>query len=102
MSLGFVVVVCAAAALAGASFGSFAGVVRSRGWRRALKGRSRCDRCGRELRWYELVPLASYPLQRGRCRSCHAAIGSEALIVEMLGAAAGAAAALIVLAALRL
>ncbi len=102
MSPGVAVAVVVAAALAGASFGSFGGVVRSRGWRGALRGRSRCDRCRRELHWYELVPLASYPLQRGRCRSCHAAIGSEALIVEVLGAAAGAAAALAILAALGL
>ena len=47
-------------ALAGAVVGSFAGVVRARGWRGAVRGRSRCEGCRRELRWYELVPVVSY------------------------------------------
>jgi leader peptidase (prepilin peptidase)/N-methyltransferase len=81
-------------ALTGAVVGSFAGVVRSRGWRGALHGRSLCLNCLRSLRWYELVPVASYALQGGRCRSCQAEIGREALLVEMVGAAAGAVVAL--------
>lgn len=71
--------------------GSFLGVVRSRGWRGALRGRSRCDGCGRELRWYELLPLVSYAIQRGRCRTCGSAIGQEALMVEVACAIGGAA-----------
>jgi leader peptidase (prepilin peptidase)/N-methyltransferase len=77
-------------ALTGAVIGSFAGVVRSRGWRGALRGRSHCLGCHRTLRWYELVPIASYAVQGGRCRVCGARIGREALVVEMVGAAAGA------------
>ena len=81
-------------ALTGAVAGSFAGVVRSRGWRGALRGRSHCLGCHRTLHWYELVPVASYALQGGRCRACRAEIGREALVVEMVGAAAGAVVAL--------
>ena len=81
-------------ALAGAVIGSFGGVVRSRGWRGALHGRSRCEACGRELRWFELVPLLSYAVQSGRCRTCGAVIGAAALLAEAAGAAVGAAAAL--------
>ena len=81
-------------ALVGATLGSFAGVVRSRGWRAALRGRSRCDGCRRELHWFELVPLVSYPLQRGRCRSCGAQIDRTTLLVEVAGAAFGAGLAL--------
>jgi leader peptidase (prepilin peptidase)/N-methyltransferase len=77
-------------ALAGAATGSFAGVVRSRGWRGALRGRSHCRDCHRTLRWYELVPIASYAIQGGRCRACRGVIGREALIMEVVGAAAGA------------
>jgi prepilin signal peptidase PulO-like enzyme (type II secretory pathway) len=77
-------------ALTGAVVGSFAGVVRSRGWRGALRGRSRCLGCHRTLRWYELVPIASYAIQGGRCRVCRTEIGREALVVEVVGAAAGA------------
>jgi leader peptidase (prepilin peptidase)/N-methyltransferase len=87
-------------AAAGAAVGSFAGVVRARGWRASLTGRSRCAACGRDLRWYEVVPLVSYPVQRGRCRSCGARIGRHALLVEVVGAAAGALAALALLRAL--
>jgi prepilin signal peptidase PulO-like enzyme (type II secretory pathway) len=36
------------------------------------------------------VPIASYAVQGGRCRVCRAAIGLEALVVELVGAAAGA------------
>lgn len=81
-------------ALAGAVVGSFAGVVRARGWRGALRGRSYCEGCRRELRWYELVPVASYAAQAGRCRSCRSPIGREALVVEIVGAAIGAGVAL--------
>jgi leader peptidase (prepilin peptidase)/N-methyltransferase len=88
------VIVVVAGALAGAVIGSFAGVVRLRGWRGALHGRSRCDACRRQLRWYELVPFASYALQGGRCRSCRSPIGHEALIVELVGAVVGAGVAL--------
>lgn len=81
-------------ALAGAVIGSFGGVVLSRGWRGALHGRSRCDACRRQLRWYELVPFASYALQGGRCRTCRSPIGRAALIVELVGAVVGAGVAL--------
>jgi leader peptidase (prepilin peptidase)/N-methyltransferase len=86
-------------AVAGAVIGSFGGVVLGRGWRRALQGRSRCASCQRQLRWYELVPLASYAIQGGRCRSCRSPIGSSALVVELVGAVVGAAVVLGLLAA---
>lgn len=86
-------------ALAGAVIGSFVGVVLGRGWRGALRGRSRCNSCRRQLRWYELVPIASYAIQGGRCRSCGSPIGGSALVVELVGAVGGAAVVLGVLAA---
>jgi prepilin signal peptidase PulO-like enzyme (type II secretory pathway) len=86
-------------AVAGAVIGSFGGVVLGRGWRGALQGRSRCDSCQRQLRWYELVPLASYAIQGGRCRSCRSPIGGLALVVELVGAVVGAAVVLTLLAA---
>jgi len=33
---------------------------------------SHCPGCGKRLKWYENIPLASYLLQRGRCRGCAA------------------------------
>ncbi|HYA00993.1 MAG TPA: prepilin peptidase [Candidatus Binatia bacterium] len=93
-----VVLAVVAGGLVGAVIGSFAGVVRSRGWRGALSGRSRCDGCRRRLRWYELIPLVSFAIQGGRCRTCGSAIGRETLLVEVVGAGLGILAALAVVA----
>ena len=90
MTAGYPALLGVFGALLGMVLGSFAGVVRSRGWRGALHGRSRCDGCGGELHWYELLPLVSYAVQRGRCRTCGAAIGREALLVELVCAVFGA------------
>lgn len=37
-------------------------------------GRSVCDRCCTPLGWHETVPLVSFLIQRGRCRTCKSAI----------------------------
>jgi leader peptidase (prepilin peptidase)/N-methyltransferase len=80
------VVVGIFAALMGAALGSFVGVLASRGFRDSLSGRSRCDSCGRNLVWYELVPLVSYPALRGRCRTCRAGVGVSVFLWEVGGA----------------
>ena len=85
------------AALLGGALGSFAGVVASRGFQQSLSGRSRCDACGRTLGWYELVPLVSFPVLRGRCRSCSARIGLRTYLWEMGGGLLAGAIALTVL-----
>ncbi len=56
-------------------------------------GRSRCPHCRVTLRWFELVPIASWLLQRGRCRHCQWPIGREVLAVELTTATVGAFAA---------
>ena len=43
---------------------------------------SRCPACGRRLRWFENVPLASWAALRGRCRTCRAAISPIYPLVE--------------------
>ncbi|MCL1949723.1 MAG: prepilin peptidase [Turicibacter sp.] len=60
----------------GASLGSFFHVV---GYRLPLKqdwvrGRSACPDCSNRLRWFELLPIASFLLQKGKCRRCGAVI----------------------------
>lgn len=40
-----------------------------------LTDRSRCLECGYELKWYDLIPIASWLALRGRCRSCKHRIG---------------------------
>jgi leader peptidase (prepilin peptidase)/N-methyltransferase len=43
-------------------------------WGRIAKGRSACDQCGRRLPPWELIPIVSFLVQRGRCTACHARI----------------------------
>lgn len=38
--------------------------------RETLGGRSHCPGCKKRLSWYELVPIVSFVLQRGRCLNC--------------------------------
>ena len=45
---------------------------------------SHCRACGRRLTPGELVPLASFVLQRGRCRGCDTPIGAGVLVREAL------------------
>jgi leader peptidase (prepilin peptidase) / N-methyltransferase len=35
---------------------------------------SHCDACGTPLRWFENVPIVSWLVQRGRCRTCDAKV----------------------------
>jgi prepilin signal peptidase PulO-like enzyme (type II secretory pathway) len=80
------------AALLGAAFGSFLNVALSRLPRResVVWPASHCEACGRGLAWWENIPVASFLLLRGRCRTCHSPIGVRHLVVE---AATGVAAA---------
>jgi leader peptidase (prepilin peptidase)/N-methyltransferase len=50
----------------------------------ALSGRSYCDRCGRNLHWFELIPVISYLAVRGKCRTCKASISAGYLALEAL------------------
>lgn len=49
--------------------------------------RSHCMSCGHTLQWYELIPVLSYLMQRGRCRSCNEPISIQYPFVELLNAA---------------
>lgn len=60
----------------GAIIGSFLGAIVTR-WPRGegvVRGRSRCDGCGRTLGPLELVPLLGAVFARGKCRTCGARI----------------------------
>lgn len=46
--------------------------------------RSYCDHCGNVLSWFELIPVVSYVIQLGRCRSCRGRIPVWTLVVEIL------------------
>ena len=73
------------AGVLGLAFGSFLNVCATR-WpcgESAAAGRSRCRACSRTLAAWENVPLASWLLLRGRCRSCKASIGWRYPLVEL-------------------
>jgi len=77
----------------GASMGSFLNVVATRTIQNGKwwgKERSRCDHCGSELSFWDLIPLFSYIVQRGKCRYCSASIGKSYFLVELCGFAIGA------------
>lgn len=40
-----------------------------------ITDRSRCLHCGHALKWYDLLPLASWLSTGGKCRYCHKKIG---------------------------
>ncbi|GAB6968713.1 A24 family peptidase [Komagataeibacter kakiaceti JCM 25156] len=71
--------------LAAPFMGSFAGVLITRLPRRrpVVHARSACESCNVALGPHELLPLLSYGLLRGRCRTCHAPIGFFHTAVEL-------------------
>ena len=73
--------------------GSFLNVLVARlpEGRSLVAPRSACCSCGTELAWYDNVPVLSYVVLRGRCRSCGAAIGARYVAVELATAALVAA-----------
>jgi leader peptidase (prepilin peptidase)/N-methyltransferase len=78
--------------LAAPFIGSFVGVLIMRlpAGQPVVFARSACPRCGTRLQGWDLVPLASFVLLRGRCRHCGQQIGLLHPLVEV--AAIGVAA----------
>jgi leader peptidase (prepilin peptidase)/N-methyltransferase len=75
-------------ALLGLSVGSFLNVCifrLPRGESLAWPG-SRCTSCGRALAWFENVPIVSWVVLGGRCRTCQTPISWLYPIVELLTA----------------
>ena len=72
------------AVILGLLVGSFLNVVALRfNTGKSLGGRSGCYSCGHQLSWYELVPLFSWLIQKGRCRSCGSHISSLYITGEL-------------------
>ena len=72
----------------GLAVGSFLNVLAARLplQRSVVSPPSACMSCGTEIRWYDNVPLISYALLRGRCRSCGTEIGLRYPAVELVTA----------------
>lgn len=72
--------------LLGLILGSFYNVV---GYRLPLgksliKPNSSCTKCHHELKWYELIPVLSFLIQKGKCRSCGSSIDKFYPLMELL------------------
>ena len=48
-----------------------------------IKARSHCPYCKKPLSWFELIPLMSFILQKGRCRHCKKTISLQYPLVEL-------------------
>ena len=77
-------VVATYAFVVGACVGSFLNVCILR-WpaeESVVRPRSRCPRCGRELAWYDNIPIVSWIVLRAKCRGCGLPISAMYPAVE--------------------
>ncbi len=69
----------------GLIIGSFLNVVIARyNTERGFGGRSACMSCRTTLHWFDLVPLGSYLILGGRCRTCSVRISMQYPMVELV------------------
>ena len=70
----------------GLAIGSFVNVLIYRTLKNESpwEGRSYCDNCRRQLSWYENIPMVSYLVLGGKCRTCKKKISWTYPVVEMV------------------
>lgn len=70
----------------GAVLGSFYMVVGDRlpNNESIVTPRSHCSKCNHTLSWYELIPIVSYIIQRGKCKNCHTKLPISYMLIEIL------------------
>ena len=70
--------------LFGAAVGSFLNVCIARIPQKEsiVTGPSHCESCGRRLAWYEMVPIVSWLVLGGKCRTCKAKLSSQYPLIE--------------------
>jgi len=49
-----------------------------------VRGRSRCDRCRKTIKWYDNIPLFSYLFLQGKCRYCQKTISIQHPVIELI------------------
>lgn len=70
--------------LVGVCLGSFAKMLADRSLRRSsFLGRSYCEGCKKILLWYDLLPIVSYLLLRGKCRNCSQKLSISYFLTEI-------------------
>jgi leader peptidase (prepilin peptidase)/N-methyltransferase len=68
----------------GTIIGSFLNVVINRfNTGRSINGRSFCPNCAQKIKWYDLVPIFSWLILKGKCRHCHSKISPQYPMVEL-------------------
>lgn len=73
--------------IVGSILGSFVEAVAGRViHNRSIWGRSYCEACKKRIASYDLFPILSYLLLKGRCRHCHKKIPLELFLVELVTA----------------
>lgn len=74
--LGFIFGIC---------LGSLTKVIADRSLsNKSFWGRSYCEKCKKQLAWYDLFPVFSYLFLQGRCRYCRTKLSIEYPLVELL------------------
>ncbi|MCO4755486.1 MAG: prepilin peptidase [Bacteriovoracaceae bacterium] len=70
----------------GLLIGSFLNVVIYRLPREmsVVRPRSSCTNCGKQIKWYQNIPVFSYLILRGKCGECDVKIGIKYPLVELL------------------
>ena len=70
--------------LFGAVIGSFLNVIilRLNTGQSIIFGQSKCFSCAKKLRWYELLPIASFVFLKGKCASCKTKISWQYPVIE--------------------
>ena len=70
--------------LIGICLGSFANVLIDRTENgKSLNGRSICDFCGYQLRWFDNIPIVSFLILKAKCRKCHRKLSWQYPAVEL-------------------
>ena len=82
----YIIVTYILAGLLGLCVGSFLNVViyRVPNNMNLAKPASHCPKCGYMLRWYDNIPILSYLMLGGKCRSCKEHISIRYTLVEIL------------------
>ena len=48
-----------------------------------VKPASHCEKCNHILKWYELIPIISYIIQKGKCRECKTPLPISYFLMEI-------------------
>ena len=69
----------------GASIGSFLNVLIDRlPKEKSINGRSHCDFCGKKIAWYDLFPIISFFILKGRTRCCGKKLSWQYPVIEFI------------------